>query len=118
MGRRRRRPVARAQAGMKGWLAALLFAAAAGFGGGAAAQDKRAFSDDEVITARVKQAILSDAVLRGMDISIVTEEKVVRLMGFVDSLGDIGRASVLAEGVAGVLRVRNGLRIAIRPTRA
>lgn len=103
---------------MKAWLIAMLLAATYGFVGGAAAQDKVVFSADAAITARVQQAIRSDAVLREMDISVVTEDQVVRLVGFVDTLGDIGRAGVLAEGVAGVLRVHNGLRIANRPSRA
>ena len=103
---------------LKARLIAILFAAAAGLGGGAAAQDKRAFLDDAAITALVEQAIRSDALLREMDISVVTEEKVVRLRGFVDSLGDIGRAGVLAERVSGVLSVRNTLRIADRPSSA
>ena len=103
---------------MKAWLAALLLAAAYGIGGSAAAQDKVAFPDDAAITARVREAIQADAALKGMDISVVTERQVVRLRGFVDTLGDIGRAGVLAESVRGVLHVRNGLRVANRPSRA
>ena len=91
---------------------------ACGFAGGALAQDKAAFSDDAAITARVERAIQRDAALKEMDIRVITEEKVVRLRGFVDTLGDIGRAGVLAESVRGVLHVRNGLRVANRPSRA
>jgi hyperosmotically inducible periplasmic protein len=102
---------------MKAWLAALLLGAAYALGGGAAAQDKLAFPDDAAITARVKEAIEADAALKAMDISVVTEGQVVRLRGFVDTLGDIGRAEVIAQGIKGVLHVRNGLRIANRPSR-
>ena len=100
---------------MKAWLVALLLAV--GGLGGAAAQDKTAFPDDAAITARVKEAIQADAALKEMDISVVTEQQVVRLGGFVDTLSDIGRAEVLARGVSGVLSVRNRLRIANRPSR-
>ena len=96
---------------------AMLLAGAFGFGGGAAAQDKTAFPDDAAITARVERAIQADASLKEMDIRVVTEGQVVRLRGFVNTLGDIGRAGVLAQGVRGVLHVRNSLRIANRPSR-
>lgn len=102
---------------MKFPLLALLLAGAAAVGS-AGAQDKQSFTEDASITARVVEAIQADSVLRQMRISVVTEEKVVRLSGFVETLGDIGRAGVLAEGVAGVRAVRNGLRVANRPSRA
>ena len=102
---------------MKFLLLALLLAGAAAVGS-AGAQNKQSFTDDASITARVVDAIRADRVLRDMRISVVTQEKVVRLSGFVDTLADIGRAGVLAEGVSGVLGVRNGLRITNRPSRA
>jgi osmotically-inducible protein OsmY len=102
---------------MKFLLLALLLAGAAALGG-AGAQNKPSFNEDASITARVVQAIQADSVLRRMRISVFTQGKVVRLSGFVDTLADIGRAGVLAEGVTGELGVRNGLRIANRPSLA
>src|SRR5688572_3099467 len=102
---------------MKSWLVAIFFAFAAASGGAALGQAKEVAFDDASITAGVRQAIERDAQLRGMDIRVVTEGKVVQLRGFVDTLGDIGRAGVLAQGVAGVLQVRNALRITNRPSR-
>ena len=102
---------------MKFLVLAFLLAGAAAVGS-AGAQSKQSFTEDASITARVVDAIHTDNLLRQMHINVVTEDKVVRLSGFVDTLGDIGRAGVLAEGVAGVRAVRNELRIANRPSRA
>jgi osmotically-inducible protein OsmY len=42
----------------------------------------------------------------------------VNLSGFVRSLDDVAKAAELARGVRGVSAVRNGLRVANRPSRA
>ena len=43
---------------------------------------------------------------------------VVNLTGFVRTLEDIARAGAVAKQVSGVSAVRNGLRVADRPSRA
>jgi osmotically-inducible protein OsmY len=48
----------------------------------------------------------------------VTLDGVVRLTGFVRTLDDIARAGAVAKRVSGVSAVRNGLRVANRPSQA
>jgi len=85
--------------------------------GGALAQ-RAAPEEDAAITARVERAISNDRVLSTLDIKVDTQGGVVRLRGFVNSLGDIAQAHALARAVGGVTGVRSRLRIANRPSRA
>lgn len=63
--------------------------------------------DDGVITAKLKSAILNDATINSLDISIVTSKGDVLLSGFVDSETQITRATELASSVEGVTKVTN-----------
>jgi hyperosmotically inducible protein len=63
--------------------------------------------DDGVITAKLKSAILNDATINSLDISIVTSKGDVLLSGFVDSETQITRATELAGSVDGVTKVTN-----------
>ena len=87
------------------------------FTGSAKAQTKPA-SPDASITKRVESALHSDRGLRTMQIHVETQDGVVNLSGFVRSLDDIDKAGEIARGVSGVSAVRNGLRVANRPSRA
>lgn len=94
---------------------ALIAAAAAA--GGVHAQAKPP-SADAAITARVERVLTQDAYLGRMDIRVETREGIVSLTGFVSSVADITKAGELARAAAGVSGVRNGLRVADRPSRA
>ena len=99
------------------WLMAALFVAGAFMANRADAQGKPA-SADAGITAQVQGALKKDPFLRNMDINVETNGAVVNLTGFVRSVDDIVKAGELARAVRGVEGVRNGLRIANRPSRA
>lgn len=68
-----------------------------------------AYLDDAAITTKVKAAFLDDATLKVFEIHVVTDKDIVQLSGFVDSSSMIGRASEVANRVAGVRAVRNDL---------
>ena len=86
--------------------------------GAASAQDKGATFNDALITERVTAAIHNDPLLRRTHISIETQDGVVHLRGFVDSMAHVDRAGALARKIEGVTAVRNRIRIANRPSQA
>jgi hyperosmotically inducible periplasmic protein len=98
------------------WLAALL--AACSFALTALAQDAPGERADASITRSVQNAILAVPALKAMDIRVETLRGIVRLTGFVNSLGDIAQADRIARRIEGVGGVRNELRVANRPSRA
>jgi osmotically-inducible protein OsmY len=81
-------------------------------------QEKGAGFNDSVITELVTSALDKDPVLRQMDIGVQTQDGVVSLSGFVDSMVQVDRAGDLARRVEGVSGVRNTLRVTNRPSRA
>ena len=81
-------------------------------------QEKGADFSDAVITELVTSALDKDPVLRKMDIAVQTQDGVVRLSGFVDSMAQVDRAGDLARRVEGVSGVRNTIRVTNRPSRA
>jgi hyperosmotically inducible protein len=99
------------------WMAILLFAAAT-FGTGALHAQEKGGSSDASITRQIEHGLAGDAALRGMEIYVETLEGVVRLTGFVRTLEDIAKAGAVAKRAPGVSAVRNGLRVADRPSRA
>jgi hypothetical protein len=99
------------------WIMALLLLVGAFAGDGPQAQDKDA-SSDASITRQVERALAQDRALGGMHIKVETQNAVVSLTGFVRSLEDITKAGGLAKAVRGVSAVRNGLRVANRPSQA
>ena len=99
------------------WILAVLLVAGTFAAGRAQAQDKAPFGD-AAITQWVESALQKDPVLKFMDIKVQTQNGVVSLSGFVRSLEDAAKAGTLAHDVRGVSAVRNGLRIANRPSRA
>jgi len=108
--------VVQLQANWLKWLAALL--AACGVAFTALAQDEPGQREDASITRSVQDAILAVPALKAMDIRVETLRGIVRLTGFVNSVGDIAQATRIARGVEGVGGVRNDLQVANRPSRA
>jgi osmotically-inducible protein OsmY len=67
------------------------------------------YVDDSVITTRVKAALLNEPSLKSLQINVKTYRDVVQLSGFVDSAQSARLAGRVAEGVKGVVTVRNDL---------
>jgi len=82
------------------------------------AQQKGAGFSDALISERVARAFSNDPVLKKMDISVETRDRVVHLTGFVESMAQIDRAQALAQRIEGVNTVRNAIRVSNRPSRA
>ena len=81
-------------------------------------QEKGAGFNDAVITELVTSAFHNDPLLRKTDIAVQTNDGVVRLSGFVDSMAQVDRAGDLARRIEGVSGVRNTIRVTDRPSRA
>jgi hyperosmotically inducible periplasmic protein len=81
-------------------------------------QEKGAGFSDALISERVARAFSNDPVLKKMDISVETRDRVVHLTGFVESMAQINRAQALALRIEGVNTVRNAIRVSNRPSRA
>ena len=69
------------------------------------------YIDDTTITTKVKAGILNEPSLRELDVSVKTTHGVVELAGLVDSPEAAGKASAIAQNVAGVQGVRNNLKL-------
>lgn len=67
--------------------------------------------DDATISTVVKKRLFEDNVLSGFAISVKTFQGEVTLTGAVDSPGEKERATSLAWGVHGVVKVNNMLKI-------
>lgn len=88
-------------------------------GGGAAAgyyagKDERSLgqiTDDGVITSKVNARYVNDSLVKARDINVDTYNKVVYLNGFVESDAVSRRAEILAQGVSGVKKVVNKLKV-------
>lgn len=65
--------------------------------------------DDTVITAKVKTAIFNDDELSAAEINVETFKGVVQLSGFVSERSDIARATVVTNGISGVVSVKNDI---------
>lgn len=100
------------------WFLMAMLWVALGASGTAGAQEKGIAFDDALISERVTRAIHNDPMLRKMDISIETQDGVVHLRGFVDSMAHVDRAAALARRIDGVTSVRNRIRVTNRPSRA
>jgi hyperosmotically inducible protein len=71
--------------------------------------------DDNVITARVKAALVQEPATKARQINVETRQGVVLLSGFVDSEEEKERAEEVARTVSGVKSVENGLEIKQEP---
>jgi len=69
------------------------------------------YVDDSVITTKVKYAIAQDPELKVLEIKVETFKGRVQLSGFVQSSGDVARATEVTRGVKGVRSVANDLRL-------
>jgi len=67
--------------------------------------------DDSVITAEVKAALLNNADIKSLDITVATHKGEVQLSGFVNNQGQIDRALEIAHGIKGVTLVGNQMSI-------
>jgi osmotically-inducible protein OsmY len=67
--------------------------------------------DDAAITTAVKGKYLADDTLKGLDISVDTEQGTVRLTGTVQDDAAKERATQIAQGVDGVTNVDNQLTV-------
>ena len=65
--------------------------------------------DDNVITAKVKAALLADPDVSGFQVSVETFKAVVQLSGFVDTAAQARKAVQIARGVSGVKSVKNSM---------
>lgn len=63
--------------------------------------------DDNVITTKVKSALLADEAVKGLDIKVETRKGEVQLSGFVDNQTQIDRSISVTQGVEGVKNVDN-----------
>lgn len=67
--------------------------------------------DDSVITTQIKTALLADANIKSLDITVTTHKGEVQLSGFVNNQGQIDRALEITHGVDGVTQVGNQMSI-------
>jgi len=67
--------------------------------------------DDDVITTKVRSALLNDAVIKSFDIATVTRNGEVQLSGFVDNQSQITQSLALAQAVPGVKTVLNHMTV-------
>jgi hyperosmotically inducible protein len=78
-------------------------------GTGAAMEKAGDYMDDSVITAKIKQDILSDPLLKASQIDVTTENGVVKLTGTVDSQQSVDRIKALAQSITDVKAVESEL---------
>jgi hyperosmotically inducible protein len=67
------------------------------------------YLDDAAITAKIKGDILSDPLLKVLQINVTTTNGIVTLSGVVDSKQSIDRAVEIARRVKEVKSVENGM---------
>ncbi len=83
-------------------------------GGYKAATDERGVGrawDDTTVTAKVKNALGEDPVVKARKIDVDTLEGIVILTGVVETEEEVKRAVEIARGVAGVKEVKNNLQV-------
>lgn len=90
---------------------ALLVLAMVGCASTAKQESLGEYTDDSIITAKVKTAIFNDENLKATEINVETFKGVVQLSGFVSSPSDRERAVEVARSVGGVKAVRNDMRV-------
>ena len=71
------------------------------------------FVEDEIITAKVKVAMLNDPDIKALDVSVETYRGHVLLSGFVEDENQVRKAGRIASGVRGVVSVKNALIVKI-----
>jgi osmotically-inducible protein OsmY len=99
---------------LKTLLAVCLGAAVISMTGCAATGKQQSASDytqDAIITTKVKAAILNEPNLKVGEISVETFDRVVQLSGFVSSEDAAKRAVEVARETSGVKEVKNDMRV-------
>ena len=92
-------------------LAAAAFTAVAGCAETATRESTGQYVGDTAITTKVKAAIFNDPSLKSSEINVETYKGVVQLSGFVSSQASIRQAVAVAQGVSGVISVKNDMRL-------
>ncbi|MGL6040157.1 MAG: BON domain-containing protein [Deefgea sp.] len=69
------------------------------------------YIDDSLITAKVKAAILDEPTLKVAEINVETFKGTVQLSGFVSSDAASKKAVQITQGVKGVNKVKNDMRV-------
>jgi osmotically-inducible protein OsmY len=75
------------------------------------AENVTAYTNDTVITAKVKAALLHTAGLNSTEITVETYKGIVKLSGFIESKSEIKTAIATAKRVQGVRSVENDLSV-------
>jgi osmotically-inducible protein OsmY len=69
------------------------------------------YVDDSALTTKVKAAILADDSLKSSEINVESFKGTVQLSGFVRSQANINQAVAVAQGVNGVVHVKNDMQL-------
>ncbi len=93
------------------FVAALGLAAVAGCASTRTHESTGQYVDDTAITTKVKAAILADDSLKSNEINVESFKGAVQLSGFVRSQANIDQAVAVAEGINGVVSVKNDMRL-------
>jgi hyperosmotically inducible protein len=67
--------------------------------------------DDATVTATVKAKLIDDTTTKAHQINVETQNGIVQLTGFADSMASKSRAGELARSVDGVAEVKNDIEI-------
>lgn len=70
---------------------------------------KDSYINSNVITAKVKAALIQDPDIKNNNISVNTYHGQVQLSGYVDSKAEVKKAGRIAASIPGVLKVKNQL---------
>ena len=71
------------------------------------------FAEDDIISAKVKAALLKEPDIKALDVSVETYRGHVLLSGFVEDENQVRKAARIASGVRGVVSVKNALIVKI-----
>ena len=93
------------------FLVAVALTSTLGCAGSATTESTGEYSDDTVITAKVKTAIFNEPSLKSAEINVETFKHVVQLSGFVSTQANISTAVSVARGVSGVTSVKNDMQL-------
>ncbi|HJS22047.1 MAG TPA: BON domain-containing protein [Steroidobacteraceae bacterium] len=76
-----------------------------------AAREQGLRTEDTLLTARVKGALVTDKVTRAHHINIETFQGIIQLSGFVSTEAEKTRAGEVVAAVPGVVEVRNAIQV-------
>jgi hyperosmotically inducible periplasmic protein len=93
------------------WLVVSAFALSLGAALPAFAEGAGQYIDDATITTKVKAALMGDSQLKATQVSVETDQGVVKLSGAVDSKGQESQAVNDASKISGVKSVQDLLSV-------